>query len=146
MGVGCGRGYPPSHGRELFHFPTWKCAIWGIFKKEISTLKTIGEFKLWGRKGTDGGRVWEGGHWEGGVPPPTVGSFLIFWLENVQSWAYLRRKFRLKNTIGEFKLWGREGTDGGRVGRRYPPSHGRELFPFFDLKMFHLGHTWKKEI
>ena len=28
---------PPSHGRELFHFSTWKCAIWGIPKKEIST-------------------------------------------------------------------------------------------------------------
>ena len=28
-------------------------------------------------------------------PPPTVGSFLIFRLENVQSGAYLRRKFRL---------------------------------------------------
>ena len=33
--------------------------------------------------------------WEGGVPPPTVGSFFIFRLENVQSGAYLRRKFRL---------------------------------------------------
>ena len=30
-----------------------------------------------------------------GVPPPTVGSFFIFRLENVQSGAYLRRKFRL---------------------------------------------------
>ena len=29
-----------------------------------------------------------------GVPPPTVGSFFIFRLENVQSGAYLRRKFR----------------------------------------------------
>ena len=33
--------------------------------------------------------------WEGGFPPPTVGSFFIFRLENVQSGAYLRRKFRL---------------------------------------------------
>ena len=33
--------------------------------------------------------------WEGGVPPATVGSFFIFRLENVQSGAYLRRKFRL---------------------------------------------------
>ena len=33
--------------------------------------------------------------WEGGFSPPTVGSFFIFRLENVQSWAYLRRKFRL---------------------------------------------------
>ena len=32
---------------------------------------------------------------EGGFPPPTVGSFLIFRLENVQSGAYLRRKFQL---------------------------------------------------
>ena len=32
---------------------------------------------------------------EGGVPPPTVGNFFIFRLENVQSGAYLRRKFRL---------------------------------------------------
>ena len=33
----------------------------------------------------------------GGFPPPTVGSFFIFRLENVQSGAYLyiRRKFRL---------------------------------------------------
>ena len=31
----------------------------------------------------------------GGYPPPTVGSFFIFRLENVQSGAYLRRKFRL---------------------------------------------------
>ena len=37
--------------------------------------------------------------WEGGVPPPTVGSFFIFRIENVQSGAYLhvRRKFRLDN-------------------------------------------------
>ena len=32
---------------------------------------------------------------EGGVPPPTVGSFFIFRLETVQSGAHLRRKFRL---------------------------------------------------
>ena len=31
-GEGVG-GCPPSHGRELFHFSTWKCAIWGIPKK-----------------------------------------------------------------------------------------------------------------
>ena len=35
------------------------------------------------------------GGWEGGVPPPTLGSFFNFRLENVQSGAYLRRKFRL---------------------------------------------------
>ena len=29
------------------------------------------------------------------VPPPTVGSFFIFRLENVQSGTYLRRKFKL---------------------------------------------------
>ena len=34
--------------------------------------------------------------WEGGVPPPTVGSFCIFGLQIVQSGAYLERKFRLK--------------------------------------------------
>ena len=28
----------------------------------------------------------------GGVPPPTLGSFFIFRLENVQFGAYLRRK------------------------------------------------------
>ena len=33
--------------------------------------------------------------WERGFNPPTVGSFFIFLLENVQSGAYLRRKFRL---------------------------------------------------
>ena len=33
---------------------------------------------------------------EGGVPPPTVGSFCIFGLQIVQSGAYLERKFRLK--------------------------------------------------
>ena len=26
--------FPPSHGRELFNFSTWKCAIWGILKKD----------------------------------------------------------------------------------------------------------------
>ena len=36
---------------------------------------------------------------EGGFPPPTVGSFLIFRLENVQSGAYLRRKFRLDENV-----------------------------------------------
>ena len=32
-----GGGCSPSHGRELFHFSTCKCAIWGIPKKQIST-------------------------------------------------------------------------------------------------------------
>ena len=31
----------------------------------------------------------------GGCPPPTLESFFIFRLENVQSGAYLSRKFRL---------------------------------------------------
>ena len=35
--------------------------------------------------------------WEGGGPPPTVGSFFIFRLENVQSGAY-RRKFRRRHS------------------------------------------------
>ena len=38
---GVGGGCPPSHGRELFHFSTWKCAIWGIPKKEISTWRHV---------------------------------------------------------------------------------------------------------
>ena len=45
---------------------------------------------LRGSEATERGRVWEGG-----FPPPTVGSFFIFRLENMQSGAYLRRKFRL---------------------------------------------------
>ena len=43
--------------------------------------------------------------WEGGVPPPTVGSFFIFRLENVQSGAYLRRKFRLDDMYYMGKLF-----------------------------------------
>ena len=42
-----------------------------------------------GSEATERGRVWEGG-----VPPPTVGTFFIFQLEIVQSGAYLRRNFR----------------------------------------------------
>ena len=42
--------------------------------------------------------------WEGGVPPPTVGSFFIFGLENVQSGAYLKRKFRLDDMYYMGKL------------------------------------------
>ena len=37
-----------------------------------------------------------------GCPPPTVGSFFIFRLENVQSGAYLRRKFRLDDMYYNF--------------------------------------------
>ena len=42
-------------------------------------------------------RAGEGVGGGGGVPPPTLGSFFNFRLENVQSGAYLyiRRKFRL---------------------------------------------------
>ena len=55
------------------------------------------EYKvLRGSEATEGG----GGRvWEGGVPPPTVGSFCIFGLEIVQSGAYLQRNFWLKNLI-----------------------------------------------
>ena len=31
------RGEGVGGGRELFHFSTWKCAILGMLKKEIST-------------------------------------------------------------------------------------------------------------
>ena len=62
--------------------------IWGggggtIFARERSD-------EARGSVATARGRVWEGG-----VPPPTVRSFFIFRIENVQSGAYLRRKFRL---------------------------------------------------
>ena len=40
-GDGVGGGCPPSHGKELFHFSTWKCAIWGIPKKEILTWRHV---------------------------------------------------------------------------------------------------------
>ena len=40
-GEGVGGECPPSHGRELFHFSTWKCAIWGIPKKEILTWQHV---------------------------------------------------------------------------------------------------------
>ena len=47
-----------------------------------------------------------GGGVGGGCPPPTVGSFFIFRLENVQSGAYLRRKFRLDDTnINKSLVW-----------------------------------------
>ena len=46
-----------------------------------------------------------GGGCGGGVPPPTtVGRFFIFRLENVQSGAYLRRKFRLDDMY--YSLYG----------------------------------------
>ena len=50
-----------------------------------------------------------GGGGEGvgrGVPPPTVGRFFTFRLGNVQSGAYLRRKFRLDDTnINKLLVW-----------------------------------------
>ena len=57
------------------------------------------------------------------LPPPTVGSFFIFRLENVQSGAYLRRKFRLDDmyyiviTCMELKISHGiiEGEDGGKL-------------------------------
>ena len=94
---------------------------------------------------------------EGGFLPPTVGSFFfIFRLENVQSGAYLRRKFRFDDmyyiiiTCMELKishgiiegegLRGSEATKpegalrpsggGGGCGRGVSPSHGRELLHF----------------
>ena len=76
----------------------------------------------------------EGG---GGFPPPTVGSFFIFRLENVQSGAYLRRKFRLDDmyyiiiTCMELKISHGiiegEGLEGGS-------SHDRQLLQLFSLK------------
>ena len=51
---------------------------------------------IWGAQSLRGSVATERGEGVGGgVPPPTVGSFFIFRLENVQSGAYLRRKFRL---------------------------------------------------
>ena len=89
--------------------------------------------------------------WERGFNPPTVGSFFIFLLENVQSGAYLRRKFRLDDmnyiiiTCMELKI-SHDIIEGGRVcegakrssprelsdraGGGFPLSHGRELFHF----------------
>ena len=71
--------------------------------------------------------------WEGGFPPPTVGSFFIFRLENVQSGAYLGRKFRLDDmyyiiiTCMELKI-SQSIIEGGGCG--VSPSHGRQLLHF----------------
>ena len=57
----------------------------------------------------------------GEFPPPMVGSFFIFRLENVQSGAYLRRKFRLDDyTIsrGDARTFAL-GGGGGCRGQRY---------------------------
>ena len=51
-------------------------------------------------------------------PPPTVGSFFIFRLENVQSGAYLRRQFRLDDICMELKI--RHGLS--LLGAQAPPS------------------------
>ena len=72
--------------------------------------------------------------WEGGLPPPTVGSFFIFRLENVQSGAYLRRKFRLDDmyyiiiTCMELKI-SHGIIEGGGCGGGVPLP-GRELLHF----------------
>ena len=64
--------------------------IWGctIFARERSDQAR-------GSVATERGEGVGGGGGGGVPPPPTVGSFFIFRLENVQSGAYLRRKFRL---------------------------------------------------
>ena len=46
---------------------------------------------LRGSEATEGGRVWEGG-----IPPPTVGTFCTFGLQIVQYYAYLEGKLGLK--------------------------------------------------
>ena len=67
---------------------------------------------------------------EEGVPPPTVGSFLIFRLELLQSGAYLRRKFRLDDmyyiiiTFMELKIsHGLILLGGGGASAPPPPPH-----------------------
>ena len=67
-----------------------------------SIISAVMSQNIWGaifaRERSDQARgsvVTERGEGVRGCPPPTVGSFFIFRLENVQSGAYLRRKFRL---------------------------------------------------
>ena len=67
----------------------------GVYRGSCPTTLWVAKFEpevrvrhCEGAKRLSGGRVWEGG-----VPPPTVGSFCIFGLEIVQSDAYLDRKF-----------------------------------------------------
>ena len=63
----------------------------------------------------------------GGGSPPTVGSFFIFRLENVQSGAYLRRKFWLDDmyyiiiTCMELKISHGLILFGGGGGASAPP-------------------------
>ena len=70
-----------------------KDAITKIIHKIIQSSGVRSQ-NIWGHNLSEGaqrpsgGRVWA-------FPPPTVGSFFIFRLENVQSGAYLRRKFWL---------------------------------------------------
>ena len=40
-GEGVGGGCPPPTVGSFFNFSTWKCAIWGIPKKEISTWRHV---------------------------------------------------------------------------------------------------------
>ena len=63
--------------------------LWLMSSSGVMSQNIWGAQSLRGSVATERGRVWEGG-----VPPPTVGSFFIFRLKNVQSAAYLR-KFRL---------------------------------------------------
>ena len=69
---GCWRGCSPSHGRELFHFSTLKCAIWGIPIKEgnfdLTTRILINH--LYGNNGIENKPmvyIYFGG---AGLPPP----------------------------------------------------------------------------
>ena len=70
-GVGCGRGCPSSHGRELLHFSTWKCAIWGTPKKEILIWRHVLYVWNWKKHGlTLFGR-------QGAPKPPTTSTPVI---------------------------------------------------------------------
>ena len=64
-----------------------------IWKSENGTQSTARERsdQARGSEATEGGRVWEGG-----VPPPTVGTFCTFGLQIVQYYAYLEGKLGLK--------------------------------------------------
>ena len=67
-------------------------------KFEYITNSGVMSENIWGRNLCEGAkrpgpRERSDGAGVGCVPPPTVGSFCIFRLENVQSGAHLRRKF-----------------------------------------------------
>ena len=71
-GVGCGRGCPSSHGRELLHFSTWKCAIWGTPKKEILIWRHVLYVWNWKKK------TWFNFIWGARAPkPPTTSTPVI---------------------------------------------------------------------